>query len=371
MKNSLTLGKIAGIKIFMHWTFPVIILWIIVSSASRGLNTGQIIWSVVFTLSLFVCVVLHELGHALAARRYHIQTKDILLLPIGGIARLERMPDKPVQELIVALAGPAVNLLIVLILHVFVNLAKMPSDISEITYINADNFLLSLSVLNLWLAIFNLIPAFPMDGGRVLRALLSLKFSRAFATRIAARLGQAVAIFFIFIGFFYNPFLVFIGLFVFFGAMAESEYVQVQSALKNMTVRDITMKNVPLLNRKDTLGKAIETLLNGQAKKFLVMDGDKPFGILGKTGIIEALQRHSQEDFVEVATDRNPGYIDAAEPIENALLMMQNYRYPMLIVTRDDELYGLADMENIKEFIEILNAAASPATGRETDQSPL
>ncbi len=343
----------------MHWTFPIIIFWLIFSNLSRGLNAEQIAWSVIFILSLFVCVTLHELGHALAARRYHIQTKDITLFPIGGVARLEKMPEKPLQELIVALAGPAVNFIIVILLFIFLRLTKLPTDFSVITYVHANNFLLSLAIVNLWLALFNLIPAFPMDGGRVLRALLSLRLNRVLATQIAAKIGQALAIVFVFAGFFYNPFLLFIGLFVFLGAMAEAEQVQTESALKDRTVEEITMKEIPVLKREDTIGKAVEILLNGQAKNFLIMDGDELFGTLGRDGILKALQEHTKEASVEVAAERNPGFIEAREPIEKALLLMQFHKYPLLIVTKDNQLYGVTDMENILEYIMVMNASAA------------
>ncbi|QEH42973.1 site-2 protease family protein [Chitinophaga sp. XS-30] len=361
MKNSLYIGRIAGIQVFIHWTFPIIIFWIIFANLRQGLNSMQITWSVIFVLSLFVCVVLHELGHALAARRFQIQTKDITLLPIGGVARLEKMPEKPMQELIVALAGPAVNLVIVIVLFAIMQLTKLPTDFSVIAHVGPDNFLLSLAIVNLWLAIFNLIPAFPMDGGRVLRALLAIRLSRAVATNIAARIGQALAIGFVFVGFFYNPFLIFIGLFIFLGAMAESEQVQTQTVLKGHTVAEVTMKEIPLLQRQDTIAKAVELLLNGQARNFLVMDGDQPFGTLDRDGIIRALQQHSGNAAVDVATKRDPGFIEAGEPVENALQMMQQHKHTMLIVTKNKQLLGILDMENILEYIMVMNAsAASP-----------
>ena len=363
MKNSLFIGKIAGIKIFLHWTFPIIIFWIIFSNLSRGLNAEQVTWSVVFILALFVCVTLHELGHALAAKRYHIKTKDITLLPIGGVARLEKMPEKPMQELIVALAGPAVNFVIVILLFIFLRLTKLPTDFSIITHVSADNFLLSLAIINLWLAVFNLIPAFPMDGGRVLRALLSLRINRILATKIAASIGQTIAVIFVFLGFFGNPFLIFIGLFIFLGALAEYEQVKTGSALKGHTIEEITMKDIPVLEREDTIGFAVEKLLNGQAKNFLIMDGDRPYGTLGRDGIIKALQEHTKDASVEVAAEKNPGSIEATEPIDNALLMMQQYKYAMLIVTKNNQLYGVVDMENILEYIMIRNAVVGSSSG--------
>lgn len=356
MKNSLSLGKIAGVNVYIHWTFPIILLWIIFSNLRKGLNTEQITWSVIFILALFVCVTLHEFGHALAARRYHIHTKDITLYPIGGVARLEKMPEKPMQELIVALAGPAVNFIIVILLFLFLRITSLPTDFSIITHVTADNFLLSLAIVNIWLAVFNLIPAFPMDGGRVLRALLSFRLNRVLATKIAATVGQIIAVVFVFLGFFNSPFLIFIGLFIFLGAMAEAEMVKSESVLKGRKTEEVVMKNIPVLQTTDTVSKAVEELLNGQCKNFLVMDGDTPAGTLSRDSIIKALQLWGNDALLHSAMDTKLGYIDAAEPAENAFMLMQQYKYPLLIVTKYNKLYGTVDMENILEFIMIANA---------------
>ena len=364
MKNSLSIGKIAGIQIFIHWSFPLIILWIIFSNVRSGLNTEQIIWSVLFVLTLFVCVTLHELGHALAAKRFHIKTKDITLLPIGGVARLENMPEKPMQELIVALAGPAVNVIIFLILYIALQIASIPFDFTAITHITADNFLFNLAILNVWLAVFNMIPAFPMDGGRVLRALLAMKLNRSLATQIAGRIGQVIAMGFVLLGFFGNPFMIFIGIFIFLAAMTETEMVKTQSVLKGHTIGELTMKQLPILNRTDTIEKAVQLLLDGQAKNFLVMDGESPYGTLNRDGIIKALTAHGSKITVETVTDNNIGYIEDAEPVEKALLLMQQHKYPLLIGTKKKELYGVVDMENILEYIMVINATAASVNQR-------
>jgi predicted transcriptional regulator len=179
------------------------------------------------------------------------------------------------------------------------------------------------------------------------------------ATKIAVSIGQALAVVFVFLGFFGNPFLIFIGLFIFLGAMAEYEQVKTSSVLKGHTVEEMTMKDIPVLERKDTIGFAVEKFLNGQAKNFLIMDGDKPFGTLGRDGIIKALQEYTKDVSVEVAAERNPGFIEATEPIDNALLMMQQYKYAMLIVTKNNQLYGVVDMENILEYIMVKNVMAA------------
>ncbi len=240
MKWSLKVGRILGIDVYLHFTFLLLLGFLgFVTWQSTG-SVDAAVNGVVFIATLFGCVLLHEFGHALMARRYGIKTSDITLLPIGGIARLERMPEKPRQELWVALAGPAVNLAIAAFLFVVaggcgwirVHPGSQPYQRLRLQ---------RLMTVNLVLVAFNLLPAFPMDGGRVLRALLAVRLGRRRATAIAANVGQAMAILFGVVGFFYNPFLIFIAIFVFLGAQAEAGLVEMQSALKGLRVRDAMM----------------------------------------------------------------------------------------------------------------------------------
>ncbi len=218
MSWSWRIGRIAGIDVYVHFTFFLLLCRIAYQHYSVRGNFNDAIGGLVFILALFGIVVLHELGHALAARRYGIPTRDITLLPIGGVARLERMPDKPAQELVVALAGPAVN--VVLAAGIFLVLALGAELIPISRAMNVGGgFLNQLLWVNIALAVFNLLPAFPMDGGRVLRALLAMRMEYVQATQVAATVGQAMAIFFVIAGLFGgNPLLMFIGLFVWLGA---------------------------------------------------------------------------------------------------------------------------------------------------------
>ncbi|HKS97595.1 MAG TPA: site-2 protease family protein, partial [Terriglobia bacterium] len=193
MRWSWKIGRLAGINVYMHATFLLLILFIVIAYWAEGHSTAMAVGGVVFVLAIFGCIVLHELGHALTARRYGIQTRDIILLPIGGVARLERMPDDPHQELLVALAGPAVNVLIAAAIYgVLAALGGTPSlkDVEDVRWVGG-NFLDKLMVVNLWLVGFNVLPAFPMDGGRVLRALLATRMEYTRATHVAAQIGQA------------------------------------------------------------------------------------------------------------------------------------------------------------------------------------
>jgi Zn-dependent protease len=233
MKGSFKLGNIAGIGVFIHWTFSILIVFIIYSNYRAGQNMEQILWSLLFVLSIFATVFLHELGHALAAKRYGIKTTDITLLPIGGLARLERIPEKPTEELVVAIAGPLVNIVLALLTLLFITVPSWGAITEQLTIgVGLHNFFLYFFIVNIWLSLFNLIPAFPMDGGRVLRAILSMGMQRHSATEIAARIGQLLAIGFVFLGFYSNPFLIFIGLFIILGAQGELELTKAGFLLK-------------------------------------------------------------------------------------------------------------------------------------------
>ena len=228
MKWSWKIGIFAGIAVYMHATFILLLGWIALSHWMQYKSLLPTLTGVAFIIALFLCVVLHEYGHALTARRFGIATRDITLLPIGGVARLERMPDKPNQELWVALAGPAVNVVLAALLGAYLFLTGHFEPVNQIGLTHGV-FLERLLFANLFLVGFNLIPAFPMDGGRVLRALLAKRMEYLRATQIAAGVGQGLAFLFGFVGLFTNPFLVFIALFVWIGAAQEAAMVLRQS----------------------------------------------------------------------------------------------------------------------------------------------
>lgn len=357
MKGSFKLGNIAGIGVFIHWSFSLLIAYIVYSNYRAGHNAVQIIWSVVFILSIFVTVFLHELGHALAAKKYDIKTKDITILPIGGLARLERIPEKPKEELIVAIAGPAVNIALALITSLFITLP----EIKELTIqlsggVNQSNFFLNFFIVNIWLALFNLIPAFPMDGGRVLRALLAMKFERHIATKIAARIGQLLAVGFIIIGFFSNPFLIFIGLFIILGAQGEVEMTQAGFMLRGVFVKDIVMKQYETIDENDIVENAVKKLLNGQCKNFLVTSHNNPIGSLSRDEIIEALSNSGNRATIDTVMNKNTLRLNSKEPIEEAYQKMLANKNGLATVYDNQQFVGVLDMDNILEFIMIKNA---------------
>ena len=357
MKNALYLGTVSGIKIFIHWTFLILIGWIVFSNLNRGLNGTEILWSVLFILTIFGCVTLHELGHALAAKRFHIKTRDITLLPIGGVAQMESIPEKPREELIVALAGPAVNLVIFGLL--FLLLPEQAEGLLQFQNIGAANFLYALMFVNMWLALFNLIPAFPMDGGRVFRALLAFRMERTKATRVAAGLGQFIAIGFVFLGFFYNPFLVIIGLFIFIGAQAEAQQTVNQSLMRGFTVRDALLGEIPSIEADATIRHATDRLLQGQDKNFLVKNGSTPVGTLGRDEIIKALGDMGEKASVREAMRKDLLYLSPKMPVEEAWKKMQQANQNFALVGTEDNVVGALDTDNIAEFVMIRSAEQS------------
>jgi len=242
MRNwNLRLGRVVGIPIEIHWTFWLLLMFVFVGDFSENGDANAAFSGVFTVVAIFTCVVLHELGHALAALRFGVKTRDITLYPIGGVARLERIPENPVQELIIAIAGPLVNIVIVAILLAMGTV--LPEHIEDPSALVKSSLLSRLLLVNTSLVIFNLLPAFPMDGGRIFRAFLALFMDYAQATRIAASVGQLMAIIFVFVGLSGNTMLLFIAFFVWLGASSEATSVEQRVLLKSSLVRDAMLVN--------------------------------------------------------------------------------------------------------------------------------
>lgn len=354
MKGFLELGKILGIKIEIHWTFALLLIWIGLVEFENSGNLEKVIISQGLILVLMACVVLHELGHALMARKFNIKTNSIILLPMGGVATLDEIPKKPKQELLIALAGPTVNIIITLILALVIPLRSyfnfdtvlIDEQLYEPTF---QNLLFYLFIANLMLVIFNLIPAFPMDGGRVLRALLSFRLSRLEATNIASGIAQGLAILFFIVGLLFNPFLVLIAFFIFFGAYGENQMVKQYSILEGHIAKEATLTNITLLNLTTTLEEVIELVLTSSEKDFVVFDNQRIEGVLHQKKIIENAQSRSL--LVGDILDKSVGFIDANTPITEVLERMQKEKNNFFPVTENGEIIGAIDRSNISEFI--------------------
>ncbi|MBL7807226.1 MAG: site-2 protease family protein [Saprospiraceae bacterium] len=311
MRGSFKLFTWLGIPVFLHWTFGLIFLYILWHAQNEGLGTLETVWLTGLFMALFLCVLLHEYGHAIAARKYGVKTRDIVLMPIGGVARLEKMPEKPIQEFVVAIAGPAVNVLIALCLFAGMNFAVEGDLLELFSYaIRSDigteivtesgyflspwlHFAIKLAFTNVALVIFNMIPAFPMDGGRVFRALLSMWLGRPRATKIAAWVGQFIAMLLVAAGIWGSDFMLSIlGIFVIYAARAENANVQTEDLFSKYTVKDILRPKFTRMRSNDWMMSAIETLRHGLERNFLVFDvNDRLVGMLEEEDIVRAMRK--------------------------------------------------------------------------------
>jgi Zn-dependent protease len=348
---SISLGHIAGTEVRIHLTFFLLLAWFgLVAGAQGGAAAG--FSAVVFIVAIFACVLAHEYGHVLMARRFGIGTRDIILLPIGGVASIERMPDSPTQELLIALAGPAVNVAIAFVLLVFFGASIGGSGADPAALQNID-FVSRLALINIILVVFNLLPAFPMDGGRALKALLSYRLDKVTATRIAARIGQAAAFGLGFLGLFGNPLLIFIALFVFLAASHETYAVELGDATKRARMSDATITSFTRLETTASVGQAVSALLNTSQREFPVTDGGGRLrGILTRDGMIRALASSGPDTPVLDVMERDIPTISYRAPLSQATELLQSSGRPLVgVVDEGERVIGIITLENLAEFM--------------------
>lgn len=351
MTWSFSLGRLLGSELKVHVTFFLLLAWVGFAAYSTG-GMQAAIGNLIFVLALFACVVAHEFGHALMARRYGIKTPDITLLPIGGLARLERMPENPMQEVSVALAGPAVNVIIWIIL-VFLG-AGMPFE----TLANIDSpetgLLNRLAYVNLLLAAFNLIPAFPMDGGRVFRALLCLRMDRVKATRIAAFAGQIVAVGLGFLGLSTgNPLLVLIAVFVFVAANAESQDVAMRSVARQVLARDAMITEFHALSPSDTLATAAQAVIHTTQHEFPLLDATGRLqGFVTRDRLFAALAKDiPRSELASSIMVEDIPTVTLSSGLEAVLKQFHGGAPAVAVCTRSDQMVGYITRENIGELM--------------------
>ncbi|CAF0689863.1 site-2 protease family protein [Candidatus Methylacidithermus pantelleriae] len=356
MKGAWKIGEVLGIGIYVHFTFLLLVTWVAVSQYAVAGNLSAVWEALLFLFCLFTIIVLHELGHALAAKRFGIRTRDIVLLPIGGVARLERMPDNPWQELVVALAGPAVNVILALILYLFLSHYDPNWQLGHWSPVRGT-FAGRLFGVNVVLALFNLLPAFPMDGGRVLRALLATQMDYVRATHWAAWVGQAMAILFGLAGLFTpNPMLLFIALFVWIGAAQEASMVELRWALGGIPVWRVMITEFHTLHPEDPLSKAGQYILAGYQHDFPVVDNGKVVGILTHTALLSGLSRLGETATVKEVMEQTFDTAEANEMVQMVFERLDPGSAPCIPVLRRGELVGLLTKENLGEFLLIQSA---------------
>ncbi|MCK5880258.1 MAG: site-2 protease family protein [Sinobacterium sp.] len=304
MKWAFKLARIAGIDVYIHYTFFLLVAWF----AWRGYGESGLlidaINGVIFICALFTCVVLHEFGHALTGRKFGVRTSHITLLPFGGIASMEAIPKQPKQEILISLAGPAVNVAIAGIIYVYLQL--VPAQISQEQMSQGDwPFLVQLLYVNLFLAVFNLIPAFPMDGGRVLRGLLAIKLEYSTATLWASRVGKFFAAAFVAYGVASgNTMLIIIGVFIFMGATSENRVVQFNDKVKLISIENIATKNYHYLDDNQTFYAAKQLLENyAEQQVFPVGTAAHLHSFVSGEKLLKAMQAINQDELARYTVD--------------------------------------------------------------------
>ncbi|NOD91276.1 CBS domain-containing protein [Ruegeria sp. HKCCD4884] len=353
MTWSFSLGRLLGSELRVHVTFFLLLAWVGFAAYSVG-GLPAAIDHLVFVLALFACVVAHEFGHALMARRYGIKTPDITLLPIGGLARLERMPEKPMQEVYVALAGPAVNIVIWIVLVALG--AGTPFETFSQIDAPGTGLLDRLAYINLLLAAFNMIPAFPMDGGRVFRALLCLRMDRVKATRVAAIAGQIVAVGLGFLGLSSaNPILVLIAVFVFVAANAESQDVALRSAARRVLARDAMITEFHALSPSDTLSTAAQAVIHTTQHEFPILDTDHTLlGFVTRNRLFTALASDLPRSTAALSVmDADIPSVSLTTGLEGVLAHLHKGAPAIAVVTQDGRMVGYITRENIGELMVI------------------
>lgn len=346
MRGAVRLVRFAGIPVYLHWTFGLLILWVGWAAVSSGLPLSWILMSVGLVCAVFVCVVLHEYGHALTARQYDVRTRDIILSPIGGIARLERIPEKPRQEMIIAIAGPTVNILIagalLVIMAIFTAQNVNVFSRGFWDFSNPQPVLAILTKLNLIIFAFNLIPAFPMDGGRVLRAVLAIRYNRPRATIYASYVGRAFALVFVGLAVYFGDIVLgVIGVFIFFSAGRENQYARMLTRLEGQTAGDVCKANF----RSVSMDTPVDEIMRGHEDH-----AQEDFLILGKNGdVYGVLQDEAlEEDWspgrrAGAFADQNIGTFQSETPMTDVLKAFQRHEHRLVLVMEGDEICGLID----------------------------
>ncbi len=354
MSWSINLGKFFGIRVYIHFTFLLLVGFFAFAFFLRG-GAEESFRGVIFILLVFLCVTLHEFGHALMAKKYGVKTRDITLLPIGGLARLESMPKEPMREFWIALAGPAVNVVIAAILipiWIIYGMELNATDPAKV-FTNSDLIPL-LATVNITLVVFNMLPAFPMDGGRALRALLATQMNYARATNIAAKLGQLMAVVFAVLGFLAPNFiLIFIAFFIWIGASGEAQAAQIRGLVGDATVDQAMLRNYQKLRPESTLREVVDLVLHGSQEDFPVVDSEGNLvGVLGQAQYLKGLTQHGRSGLVGDWMVREFPRMRPDTSVEDVLMQGRSSGLNMIPVFADDGSFeGLVTTQNMHELV--------------------
>lgn len=357
MRWSLKIAKLWGIGIYLHWTFLILPAWMVVASAAAGQGTMMILRGLALIVAVFACIVMHELGHALTARKFGVQTRDITLLPIGGVARMERIPENPFQEFWIAIAGPAVNAVIALVLGAILFAWGGVDAILAGQNLTAGSFVTNVMWVNVALLVFNLIPAFPMDGGRVLRAILASRLPYVQATKIAATVGQMLAIFLFVIGLLsHHWMLTLVAIFVYIGAHEESQMVQIRALFKGIPVRETMITRFSTLSPDDYVQTAANELLAGYQHDFPIVENGQLVGMLTRQDVLHGLSAGDNFASVSRFMHREFPVVRDTDLLDLVMPQIRQSNCPTMAVLQNGELKGLLTAENISEWVMVQSA---------------
>jgi Zn-dependent protease len=351
------MGKIVGIDFRIHVTFFLLLIFIYVSALSQY-GPKSAFMAVLFICAIFACVLIHEIGHSLIARRFGKEAKSITLLPIGGVATMEEMPEKPQQEIVMSIAGPLINLAIAGILFLFVSqwqgirvLTMYPDSLSA--------FISELISVNIILAVFNLIPAFPMDGGRVLRGILALKMDYIQATSLAVSIGQGMSLFFIFFGLLFNIWITLIGVFIYIGAGSEKHEVMLRAVLRKVPASAVMTTNFQTLQPDKSLSQVLEYVYHGCQDDFPVMGDSGIQGILTRKDILSAIHEKGINIMISDVMDRDFFSVKPDESLDKVYHHLLNKHKTAAAVLEGGRLMGMICLDSISRYFMIQNAMVS------------
>ncbi|BAV06864.1 Zn-dependent protease (includes SpoIVFB) [Filimonas lacunae] len=360
MRGATKIATIKKVSVYIHWTFLLLPVWIVMVYTQYGASLSELSWAFAFLLAVFVCILLHELGHALVAARFGIHSKSILLLPMGGIASLEKLPDNSRQELAISAAGPLVNLLIAAILLVFVKdkYGFWQTD-EQLSIAEKEYFLVNLYVANIWLVVFNLIPAFPLDGGRMLRALLGFKLNYIHATGTVAVISKIIAIGCLIAGVaFFNIPLLALGIFIMYAAGMEEHYLKLKALVKGIKLKEVLMHDYNSLQCNSPIKDAANILMNNHTRYFIVLDNGAPKGTINRMDIITAMAEKKYDLPVGSFMKENLSCLDGEKEVSSVLDKLAGNGERIYPVMENSRFSGVINFTHIIEYL-LLNKASS------------
>ncbi|HVU94126.1 MAG TPA: site-2 protease family protein [Puia sp.] len=365
MKGSIKILSVRGIRISVHWTFLLLLGWVVLLNVEQGTNAGRLLWSLLFVLAVFACVALHELGHAMAAGYFGIRARDIVLLPIGGTASIEKFPDNPRQELSISLAGPAMNIIIAFLLWLLQDPgAPFWAQPERAPAFGLGMFVFDLRMVNVGLAVFNLIPAFPMDGGRILRALLGFRMNYVRATTIAAAIGKGIAWVFIALGIVViNPILPLVGVFILFSAGTEEHYLRLRSLVKGIRLNEVVMNDYASLQADMEVREAASILMTNHSKYFMLMEGARPVGSINRLEVVKALAEKRYGEKLHSLVKGEVSLLDGAATADTVLEQLGRDDEQLYPVVEGGQFEGVVSLNHIVEYL-LLHRAGEEDYGR-------